>query len=43
MTGDSLARMQVRRVMTQEYARVFATAGEGLVWLLSPDASASAA
>ncbi|WP_375381390.1 STAS/SEC14 domain-containing protein [uncultured Sphingomonas sp.] len=43
VTGDSLVRMQVRRVMTQDYARVFATAGEGLVWLLSPDAAASAA
>ncbi len=43
VTGDSLVRIQVRRVMTQSYARMFTTAGEGLVWLLSPEASASAA
>ena len=39
VTGSSLARMQVRRLMTQDYARVFATPEEARVWLASIEQS----
>lgn len=35
VTGSSLARMQVRRVFTQPYARVVATVPEARAWVLS--------
>lgn len=34
VTGSSLARMQVRRLFTQPYARVTATRAEGRAWVL---------
>lgn len=34
VTGSSLARMQVRRLFTQPYARVTATTDEGRAWVL---------
>lgn len=40
VVGDSLARMQVRRVMTQDYTRAFADAGEAEAWLLGADGDA---
>lgn len=33
VTGSSLARMQVRRLFTQPYARVVATRAEGWAWV----------
>jgi len=39
-TGSSLARMQVKRLMTQPYARVFESRAEGLAWLVAPDMEA---
>jgi len=35
VTGSSLARMQVRRLFTQDYARVTATVEEGRAWVIS--------
>ncbi len=32
VTGSSLARMQVRRLFTQPYARIVATIAEGRAW-----------
>lgn len=34
VTGSSLARMQVRRLFTQTYARITATIEEGRAWVL---------
>lgn len=34
VTGSSLARMQVRRLFKQPYARITATASEGRSWVL---------
>lgn len=34
VTGSSLARMQVRRLFTQPYARVAATVAEARAWVL---------
>jgi hypothetical protein len=34
VTGSSLARMQVRRLFTQAYARIAATIDEGRAWVL---------
>lgn len=34
VTGSSLARMQVRRLFTQPYARIVATVDEGRAWVL---------
>jgi len=36
VTGSSLSRMQVRRLMTQSYLRIFETADQAREWLLSP-------
>ena len=36
VTSSAIARMQVRREMTQDYLRIFATAEESLQWLLEP-------
>ena len=35
VTGSSLARMQVRRLFTQDYARIVATLDDGRAWVLS--------
>ena len=35
VTGDSIARGQVRRLFTQPYARITATVEEGRAWVLS--------
>jgi hypothetical protein len=35
VTSSSLARLQIRRLFTQPYARVAATIAEGRAWLLS--------
>jgi len=35
VTGSSLARMQVRRLFTQPYARIAATVADGRAWALS--------
>jgi TusA-related sulfurtransferase len=35
VAGDSLARMQIRRLFTQPYARVVATQAEAHAWVLS--------
>ena len=35
VVGSSLARMQVRRLFTQPYARIVATIEEGRAWVLS--------
>lgn len=46
VTGSSLARMQVRRVMKQPYMRIVDTAEVGLKWLLTgedPEASVRSA
>lgn len=34
VTGSSLARMQVRRLFTQPYARITATVAEGRAWVI---------
>ena len=34
VTGSSLARMQVRRLFTQPYARVTSTVAEGRAWVI---------
>lgn len=34
VTGSSLARMQIRRLFTQTYARITATLDEGRAWVL---------
>lgn len=35
VTGSSLARMQIRRLFTQPYARIVATLEEGRAWVIS--------
>ena len=35
VTGSSLARMQVRRLFTQDYARIVATPADGRAWVVS--------
>ena len=35
VVGSSLARMQVRRLFTQPYARIVATVDEGRAWVVS--------
>lgn len=35
VVGSSLARMQVRRLFTQPYARIVSTTEEGRAWVLS--------
>lgn len=35
VTGSSLARMQIRRLFTQPYARIVATVGEGRAWVIA--------
>ena len=42
INGNSLARMQIRRVMTQDYTRIFDNVEEGRRWLLSSVGSAAA-
>lgn len=37
VTPSAVARMQVRRIMTQPYLRIFETAGPALDWLLEPE------
>ncbi|RYF05923.1 MAG: STAS/SEC14 domain-containing protein [Oxalobacteraceae bacterium] len=34
VTGKSLARMQIKRLFTQTYARITATVAEGRAWVL---------
>ena len=34
VTGDLLARMEVRRLFTQPYARITATVAEGRAWVI---------
>ncbi|HEX7873939.1 MAG TPA: STAS/SEC14 domain-containing protein [Sphingobium sp.] len=34
ITASAIARLQVKRVMTQPYLRIFGNADEGLAWLL---------
>lgn len=41
VTASVIAKMQVRREMTQSYLRVFADADEALAWLLDPTDAAS--
>ncbi|MEC3911660.1 STAS/SEC14 domain-containing protein [Sphingobium sp. CR2-8] len=36
ITPSAIAKLQVRREMTQEYLRIFASAQELLAWLLEP-------
>jgi len=43
VTGSSLARMQVRRVMHQPYLRIVATAREGHQWLFASEDAAEPA
>lgn len=46
VTGSSLARMQVRRLFTQPYARIVATSVEGYAWAIDgiePETTAPAA
>lgn len=38
VTPSAIARMQVRRIMTQPYLRIFAEAGPALDWLLDEQA-----
>lgn len=40
VTPSIIAKMQVRREMTQAYLRIFANADEALAWLLEPGDSA---
>ncbi|TGX53425.1 hypothetical protein E5A73_11315 [Sphingomonas gei] len=35
VTGSSLARMQIRRLFTQPYARIVATLDQGRAWVIS--------
>ena len=35
VTGSSLARMQIRRLFTQPYARIVATVDEGRAWVIA--------
>ena len=35
VTGSALARMQIRRLFTQPYARIAATVPDGRAWVLS--------
>lgn len=35
VVGSSLARMQIRRLFTQPYARIVATVEEGRAWVIS--------
>jgi hypothetical protein len=35
VTGSSLARMQIKRLFTQPYARIVSTIEEGRAWVLS--------
>lgn len=42
VTASALQRMQVLRVMTQPYLRVFDDADRALAWLLNPEAAISA-
>ncbi|MCE7795345.1 STAS/SEC14 domain-containing protein [Sphingobium sufflavum] len=37
ITPSAVTRMQVRREMQQSYRRIFATADEGLAWLLAEE------
>lgn len=43
VNGSSLARMQIKRVMTQPYALVFDTEAEGMAWLMSSEPDVAAA
>jgi len=43
VTGSSLSRMQVRRLMTQSYLRIFDTPDQARDWLLSPSTDAQVA
>lgn len=43
VVGSSLAKMQVRRLMTQSYARIFTDALEARDWVLSPEQDTAAA
>ncbi|WP_315762184.1 hypothetical protein [Sphingomonas sp. Y38-1Y] len=42
VTGSSLARMQIRRLFTQDYARIVGSREEGLAWVVSGIEPASA-
>ena len=42
VTPSTLAGMQVKRVMTQPYLRVFRTAPDALEWLTAEDAQLAA-
>ncbi|QAY78132.1 hypothetical protein [Sphingosinicella sp. BN140058] len=35
VTGSSLARMQIRRLFTQSYARIVTSASDGRAWVVS--------
>lgn len=35
VTGSSLARMQIKRLFTQPYARIVATTDQGRAWVIS--------
>ena len=43
VTGGSLARIQLRRVLARDYAQFFDTPEEALAWLRSPAESVTAA
>jgi hypothetical protein len=36
VTPSAIAKLQVRREMTQDYLRIFAVADDALAWLLEP-------
>ncbi len=42
VTGSSLARMQIKRLFTQPYARIVNTVEEGRAWVLSGTEPSSA-
>lgn len=37
VTGSSLARMQIKRLFTQNYSRIVATIDKGRAWVLSSE------
>ncbi len=42
VTGSSLARMQIRRLFTQPYARIVATVEQGRAWVIAGTEPATA-
>lgn len=42
VTASAITRLQVQRLMTQPYLRIFDTADAAWPWLMAPDATATA-